>query len=235
MDVTKALAQQLRILSGDLDRGDGIAAALTQLGRDLTLAVPSCLAVSIIILVGLAGEITVSILAPAAGSSRVLASLAVPLSAIDPGDILVLRAGEAGAFLLLADDLDGRLCAGHLPIQLDRHLSLPSSRTGESLASSLATLGAVNQGIGVLVDRGFPPEAAREELQCRADEGGVTIGVASRLLLKSLSPGRLAELPLTAAGGRPYGSSAECQPVRNESAATTPPLESETARRRNLQ
>jgi hypothetical protein len=187
VDITESLAEQLRILGGDPDRGDRLAAGLSQLGRDLAVAVPSCLAVSII-LVRLGGEITVSALAPAADSAAVLASLAVPLSAGEPGDSLVLRAGEAGAFLLLADDLDGLLGAGHPPIDVDRHLSVPPIGTGASLAAGLADLRAVNQGTGVLIDRGLPPEAAHRELQRRAHDANTSVGVASRALLASLSP-----------------------------------------------
>jgi hypothetical protein len=187
VDITESLAEQLRILGGDPDRGDRLAAGLSQLGRDLAVAVPSCLAIGII-LVRLGGEITVSAVARAADSAAVLASLAVPLSAGEPGDILVLRAGEAGAFLLLADDLDGLLGPGHRPIDVDRHLSLPPIGTGESLAAALADLRAVNQGIGVLLDRGLPPEAAHWELQRRAHDANTTVGDASRVLLASLPP-----------------------------------------------
>lgn len=181
MEITAALAHQLQILDADPD--GGIEAKLNELSRDLTGVVPSCLAVSFIVLARLGGQITVSTLAPGAASVPVLASLAVPLSAVDPGDLLILRAGVAGAFLLLADDLGALPHRGHLPIHLDRHLSLPSSLTGQSLAD----FGTVNQAIGVLLDQGFPPEAARQELQHRADDAAQAVTVTSRGLLQSLS------------------------------------------------
>ncbi len=187
MEITELLAEQLRILCGDPDRGDRLTAGLGQLGRDLAVAVPSCLAVSIV-LVRLGDEIVISMVASATNSAAVLASLAVPLSAGEPGDLLVLRAGEAGAFLLLADDLDGLLGPGHRPIDVDRHLRMPPVGTSESLAVALADLRAVNQGIGVLLDRGFPPDAAHRELQRRAHDANTTVGVASRVLLASLPP-----------------------------------------------
>jgi hypothetical protein len=187
VDITESLAEHLRILGGDPDPGHRLAAGLSQLGRDLAVAVPSCLAVSIV-LVRLGGEITVSALARTADPAAVLASLAVPLSAGEPGGLLVMRAGEAGAFLLLADDLDGLLGPDHPPIDVDQHLTLPPVGTGESLAAALADLRAVNQGIGVLLDRGLPPEAARRELQRRAQDTNTSVGVASRVLLASLLP-----------------------------------------------
>jgi hypothetical protein len=187
VETTAALARQLQILSGDPDRGDRLVAGLSRLGRDVAVAVPSCLAVSLV-LVRCGGDIPISILACPADSATVLASLAVPLSAAGPGDRLILRAGEVGAFLLLSDDLGGRLGADRLQVEVDQHLSWPPTPTGEALAASLADLGAVNQGIGVLMDRGLPPEVARRELHRRADDADVTIGNASRLLLASLPP-----------------------------------------------
>lgn len=71
---------------------------------------------------------------------------------------------------------------------MDGHLSWSSIMTGEGLAASLGDLSAVNQGIGVLLDRGLPPEAARRELQRRADDADTTIGDASRSLLANLAP-----------------------------------------------
>jgi hypothetical protein len=188
VEITVTLTEQLQhLVSGDPGRGERLAAGLNRLRADLTQAVPSLLAVSIR-LVRVGGGITLSTLARAAGSTPVRASLAVPLSTTEPGDLLVLRAGEPGVFLLLADDLAGLLGPGHPPLQVDRHLGWPPAPTGAALAASLADLDAVNQGIGVLLDRGFPPEAAWREVQRRADDADLTIGVASRLLPEVLPP-----------------------------------------------
>ena len=118
MQITAALAHHLKILAADPDVGDRLAADLNQLAREVTVAVPSCLSVSIG-LVALGSEITVSTLVPGRDSGRVLASLTVPLSAVQPSNTLILRAGEAGAFLLLGDDLDSQLGPGHQPIEVD--------------------------------------------------------------------------------------------------------------------
>lgn len=184
MQITASLARHLRTLSRDINGGTGLAADLNQLAIDLTRTIPSCVAVSIVS-VRLRTAINVSVVDCAADSAAVLASLAVPLTA-DPGDMLVLQAAEAGAFLMLADDLVGLLGPGHPPMELDRHLRLPI-RTGDSFAASLGDLGAINRAIGVLIDRGFPRETAWRELQRRADAADLTLGVASGLLLASLA------------------------------------------------
>jgi hypothetical protein len=185
VQITAALAHHLKILAPDPDVGDRLAADLNQLARQVTVAVPSCLSVSIG-LVALGSEVTVSTLAPGRGSGRVLASLAVPLSAVQPGNTLILRAGEAGAFLLLGDDLDSQLGPGHPPIEVDKHASAPETPADESLTAALTDVGAVNQAIGVLIDQGMPPEAAHRHLQRQADDADTTIGLTSRALLLSL-------------------------------------------------
>lgn len=177
MRITAAVAAQLRLLQEDPDRGDGFAAALSRLGRDVVLAVPSCLTVTIR-LARLGTEVGVS---ATTGRAAVLASLAVPLSARSGGGLLILRAAEAGAFLLLADDLAGLLGPGHRPIETDLHLTWPSAEPGE-----LADLGAVDQAVGVLVDRGLPPDAAHQELRRRAGAAATSVAAVSRDLLASL-------------------------------------------------
>jgi len=100
----------------------------------------------------------------------------------------MVRAAEPGAFLLLADDLTARLGPHSPAVELDNHLSMPPVLTPESLAASLADLREVNQGLGLLVEQGLPPEAARAELQRRARDLGTTLGGAGRVLLASLAP-----------------------------------------------
>lgn len=189
MEITAALAEQLRRLCDDPAAGGRLAAGLSALGRDVLNAVPTCLAVTLL-LGHFGGEVSLSMVAATTKNSPVLASLAVPLAdQHQEGATLILRAGQAGAFLLLADDLRGRLGdTDRPPIQVDQHLAMPAAATGESLATSLAEFGAVNQGIGVLIARGLPPEAARRELQRRASAAGVTLAVASRRLLASPRP-----------------------------------------------
>ena len=197
MDVAASLALHLQALADDpyrdypdgdrSGRGERLAVPLKRLSTDLAAAVPSLLAVSFVL--GLLGrEVPVSAASRAAERSAVLASMAVPLSAAAPIDLLLVRAAEPGAFLLLADDLTARLGPHSPAIKLDRHLSMPPVLTTESLAASLTNLRAVNQGLGVLIEQGLTPEAAHAELQRRARDLGTTLGGAGRLLLASLAP-----------------------------------------------
>lgn len=187
MRIIAAVAEQVLLLHGDAHRGGEFVDALGRLGRDVVRAVPSCLAVTITHTRS-GEEVGVSM---AAGPAEVLASLAVSLSGA-PGDLLVLRAGAAGAFVLLAGDLDGLLGPDHPPARLDEHLGWPSVAGAEPLGASLADLSAVDQALGVLVDRGLPPDAASRELGRWAGEAGTTLAAASRELLASLRshPGR---------------------------------------------
>jgi hypothetical protein len=158
--IPATVAEQLRLLDEHPARGGGgLVRALSRLGRDVALAVPSSLAVTIV-LDRTDGEVSVSALADPA---PVLASLAVPLSA----GLLILRAGAAGAYLLLADDLRGGLG----PAETDAHLGWPAF-SGESLAAALAELGSRNRAIGVLIGQGLTPEDARQELDRRARDAG---------------------------------------------------------------
>jgi hypothetical protein len=118
----------------------------------------------------------------------VLASLAVPLPGVGPAGVLVLRAAAAGAFLLLADDLDLLLEPGHPPIDIDEHLTWPPAPTSASFSAALADLHVVDQAVGVLIDRGLPPEAARRELRRQADAADTTVAAVSRTLLAALPP-----------------------------------------------
>jgi hypothetical protein len=187
VEFPSAIALQMHLLSHEGDRGDGFAAGLKQLGTDLTRVVPSLLAVSLT-LVRLGYDVAVTTLAPLAESSRVTASLAVPLTAGETGDALLMQAGEPGAFILLADDLAGHLGPGDPPLQIDRHLALLPTAPNTSIEFVLAELRVVNQALGILIDRGCTPEAAVDEIQRRARTTGGTMGAVGRRILAGLSP-----------------------------------------------
>jgi hypothetical protein len=193
--VTAQLLQQLRHLTADPDRADTLAAALSALCVDVEFAVPSWMSVSIVlnspkdtdIEADTEADTEVAIVAPGAQDrAGALSSLAVPLSEIGSPDQLIVRAGEAGAFLLLADDLASRLGPAR-PIILDRHLDPPPS--SEAAAAMFAGLGIVHQAVGVLLERGLPPPQGRRELERLARAYGVSLADAARSLLDTL-PGR---------------------------------------------
>lgn len=183
MWITAAVAAQLRLLHEDPGHGRDLVEGLGRLSRDVALAVPSSLAVTIR-LDRPDGEVGISALTEPAA---VLASMAVPLSGGEPGGLLILRAGAAGAYLLLAEDLTALLGPGHPPAVLDGHLSWPTLGR-DPLAVVLADLRSVDRAIGVLADQGHEPSEARRELQRRATEEDRTVAAVSRRLLASLRP-----------------------------------------------
>lgn len=185
--ITVELLEQLRHLTADPDRADALAAALSGLCVHVEVAVPSWMSVSIVLNspndTDIEADMEVAIVSPGAqDGAGVRSSLAVPLSEVGSPDQLIVRAGEAGAFLLLADDLASRLGRAR-PIILDRHLDPPPS--GEA-AALFAGHGVVDQAIGVLLDRGLSPPQARQDLQRRARATGVSLAAAARSLLDAL-------------------------------------------------
>jgi hypothetical protein len=183
--VTAQLLEQLRHLTADPDRAHRLAAALSGLCVDVEVAVPSWMSVSIVLTSLKDADIEVAIVSPGgADGAEVLSSLAVPLSELDPGDQLIIRAGAAGAFLLVADDLASRLGWGR-PTILDRHLD--PSPSGKAAGAMFAGLSPVDQAIGVLLDRGLSPPQARQDLERRARASGVSVAAAARSLLETVS------------------------------------------------
>jgi hypothetical protein len=194
VEIPAAVVAQLHVLSHTDDRGDGFVAGVNELGAELARVVPSLLAVSLT-LVRLGYDVVVTAHAPGAESSDVTASLAVPLSAGEPADRLVLQAADPGAFLLLAHDLAGLVGPGRVPLEIDRHLAAspaasPSASPAASAASfalALADLAIVNQAIGALLDRTvIDPAAALAVLGDRAAAARTTIATVSRHLLADL-------------------------------------------------
>lgn len=185
MPVTATLAAQLRILGGDPDGGDLLAARLTEIGRGIAVAVPSCLTVSIV-LPDLGTELVARV-ATRGAAGPVGASLAVSLP-LRPGGSLVIRATDPGAFVLLCYELGDALGLGTGSMELDRHLTLPPVGTNESLSASVLDERTVQRAIGVLLDRGLSPQAARDDLRRRAEAAGSSTGDVARSLLESLVP-----------------------------------------------
>jgi hypothetical protein len=190
--IPNAVVLQLHHLSRDDDRGEAFVTGLDQLGADLAGVVPSLLAVSLT-LVRFGHDVVVPVLASNASTTEVSASLAVPLSAGELGDVLVLFAAEPGAFLLLAHDLAGLVGPGDRSLEVDRHLPAAATasptRSAASFALALSEMEDINQAIGALVDQGVPgPQAALDELAGRAAVAGSTIATVSRRLLADLWP-----------------------------------------------
>jgi hypothetical protein len=116
-------------------------------------------------------------------SSLLVGSLPGPASAQ-----LLIRAGCAGAFAQVSGEL--KALAGQSAVRqplTDLHLFPPDGTGDVDLAPSEGVdASAVNQAIGALLDHGWLPEEAAEELHRLGEEISVPTGVAARLFLRGL-------------------------------------------------
>jgi hypothetical protein len=197
---TDSLSRQLQHLRGapsDSPVTSPGLADLTALVRELQLAVPSLVSVSLIRTGVLRVPVPLVLLTPRTRPVTVLASLAVGLAgAPDSSVLLVLQATAPGAFLLLVDHLQTQLRTEPEPphgttspsgLRLDEHLSPPMQAADEALAAALADLALVDQATGLLIGRGRTPDAALAHLRRRALSTGTSLPAVSRALLGRVS------------------------------------------------
>lgn len=188
MSTPDALRQHLDILTGYVDTpGVDLNAILDVLLDDIAEAVPSFLGLELTITVS--GSSTTITTLPAQLAADARTSLMLPLIHLTdgaaPGDSLVLFAGHPHSFTDLARvvrvklDLDGADL-------LDRHLPAGADGDGGTTAEDFQDHRMINIGLGVLIDRGFPPEQAAQELARRALRHGGNLAAAAAELLESL-------------------------------------------------
>lgn len=184
MEFSSVLVDQLDMLSDVLDDpGTDLHAILSVLTDDATAAVPSFLG---LIFAAYLGEdaVTLSTLdSPSAGTSLLL-TLAVPPGA--PACEVVLYAALPGAFRELAADSRTAALALGRQVILDAHLPPPTARLYPASTLGIGDLSQINQAIGVLLDQGHTPAAARALLQDHADDSGITLAAAARQQLGRL-------------------------------------------------
>ena len=119
MELTASPVRQLQQLDGDERLGPGLA----RLAAGLATAVPSLRTVSLLV-VHHSVPVTITVRSEAGAGAAVLASLAVELTG-EAGSLLILQAGEQGAFLLLQHEL-AALPLSHGPTpQVHRHRAVP--------------------------------------------------------------------------------------------------------------
>jgi hypothetical protein len=183
VDISAALAVDLTALTDALD--DPRTDLGTQLGSfvdDVRSAVGSYLGLSMTTVVD-GHAVTLDLIEDLGDSSGLAASLLLPLPAIadaEPGSVLLLYAAKAGAFVDLAADLTWALGLDPAALILDEHLTAPAE---VSALSGLQELSIINQAVGVLIDRGHTPQAARDELhQHASNEGRSPYASAERLV-----------------------------------------------------
>jgi hypothetical protein len=188
VEITAALAADLAALAQALDApGADIAATLRQLGADVKAAVTSYLGLTVS-----AGDadsaLSFTTLADLAAPLEVRASMVMPSSALVPAatgpDVnVILYAATPGAFVDLAADLSWLTGLELDEFALDQHLNRAAHAEPGAIGN---TASLIDQALGVLIGRGRTPEQARDELDARADEAGVTRSDAARSVLRGV-------------------------------------------------
>ncbi len=180
MEFHPLVVRQLDSLSAALADGTDLQAILSVLLDDLTTAIPSLLGFELRLVIH-GRQICLTTVPNDALPIR--SSLLIPLDKITHSAAdgsVVFYAHTGGALERLAVDtrrfygLDGE-------VMLDRHLE--TDPTATSGIGGLEDLGAINQAVGVLIEAGHTPDAAREELRDRATRQRVTESAIARALI----------------------------------------------------
>jgi hypothetical protein len=175
------LAADLALLTQALDNPDiDLESALRALTADVKCAVPAYTGMTITI--ALDGH-QVSFTVHDDATVKPATSLLIPLAAViatDPASTLVLYAATPGAFVDLAADLSYALGIEPTALTRDGHLDLATDTAG---LTGLDEHFAINQAIGVLIDRGHTPESALEELHRIAALDHGNLPAAAKALL----------------------------------------------------
>lgn len=163
MDISAALAAHLAVLTQALDIPDiDLEHGLQALTVDVKLAVASYTGMTMTI--ALDGHDVTFTVRDGPPSQVAATSLLIPLAALpttDTASTLLLYAATPGAFVDLAADLSYALRVDPPNLVLDGHLPAPAASSG---MTGLDTHFAIDQAIGVLIDRGHTPETARDEV-----------------------------------------------------------------------
>jgi hypothetical protein len=185
VEISAALAADLKALTEVLDiPGVDLAALLESFSTDTGRAIDSYLGLRMTLVIdGLPVTFTLM------ESTTAATSLRVPLNRLgvaEAGSVLMLYASNPGAFVDLAADLSFALGLRPDTLILDDDLRLAGPARG---VDGLVELAQVNQAIGILIDRGHRPAAARAELRRLADHAETTVHTAARQLIATTQTG----------------------------------------------
>ncbi len=182
MEITAAVAADLEALTQALqDPGMeqiDLEELLRDFARDTGLAVPSYQGISLLVATPV-GDFSVTAMEDEVAADEIVTSLHLPL---DESRVTVtFYAGRADAFVDLARDLSQILRLPAERIVLDKHLATRVVPTRD--ATGLAPLAIVNQGVGVLIERGFSAQDALREMRNRARRREASVSdIAAELL-----------------------------------------------------
>ncbi|PZS36187.1 MAG: hypothetical protein DLM58_02275 [Pseudonocardiales bacterium] len=118
-------------------------------------------------------------------------SLLLPLPLIcaaAPGSVLVLYAGNAGAFTDLAADLSWALGLPLSAFTLDQHTH-KHHPADKAIPSGLVVFSLINQALGVLIAWGRTHEQAHDELRRQATDTRSDLPTAAAAIIESIGPG----------------------------------------------
>ncbi|MDT4928911.1 MAG: hypothetical protein QOF92_1778 [Pseudonocardiales bacterium] len=188
MELPSELAADLRILTEALDppRAD-LEVELHALIADIRLTTRSYLGLTLTI-VSAGIPFTIIAVDEPIEPGRIRSSALLPLTTlcdVEPESSMIFYAAEPNAFIHFATEVSNALGLDGGAIELDTRLTLPS-RT--DALSAIAAARQVNQAIGVLIERGRSPAAARGELAALAERAGTVLEVAATDLLDGESP-----------------------------------------------
>lgn len=189
MAITSALAADLRLLTVALDEpGTDVLHTLQQLAADTAAAVRSYLGLSVI-LTHSDPPVALTYLTDSALADNIRASLRLAPPGVGdrrppPAVAVILYAGTAGTFIDLAADLAWLTARPLRDFSLDEHLTIPA---GSLTEGQLHAASAINQAIGVLIDRGHTLARAVRELDLQAVAAGTDRYGAADLLLTALT------------------------------------------------
>jgi hypothetical protein len=190
VEIPVSLEQLLSRLNLDLDDSEiDLTEILDDLVRALLTTVDSFLGLTITMTVT-GFPITVSSMSDDVLS---LSSLRLPLPGLrtsDPGSIVYLFAARLGAFVDLAADLAVALGLEGAALQLDFH----TDRTGSVPAGTdLSVATAINQAVGIMIERGYTVEDALTRLQSMAAGQRLTLNAVALEMVAATRDPRVAE------------------------------------------
>jgi hypothetical protein len=160
--INAVLAASLSVVGQALDDPVDLEQLLRNLARDAKTAVPSYLGLSMHV-VAARDEFTFTAMEYSVDIAHIRTSLRLPMGTnptVAAGSTVTFYAGRSGALVDLAADLSWLLFLAPDDIILDRHLAVD----GANVVDVLVANSAIQQAIGVLIERGLTAEEASSEL-----------------------------------------------------------------------
>jgi hypothetical protein len=187
VNISAALVADLNALAAILDHaGTDFEVLLRGLADDARRAVPSFLGLTMSLTIE-DYPVTFTVMDDFDSAAHIATSALLPLTTLkdtDAASVIVFYAGNAGAFVDFAADASFALGLEPDVVILDRHLTPPNSASGLTGLDSLSDL---NQALGILIDRGHTVDTAHSELHRMAGLGQITVLIAARQLIESIS------------------------------------------------